>query len=166
MNPCHCGYLGSAGQECSKAPICGENYQRKISGPFLDRIDIHINVNTSAKDIIAAKNNDSVNESSHAVQERVIKVRSFQQERYKNLPIKTNSELNGTILDKFCTTTEQAKKFLESYIEKYNYSIRGYVKILRTARTIADMEFYENINHLHMQEAISYRNVEIKKPKI
>jgi magnesium chelatase family protein len=160
MNPCRCGFLSDAARECKKAPICGEEYKNKISGPLLDRIDIVVNVGQI--DIFSAKNLQK-SETSEAVRSRVIRTRLLQKERYeaedemKNIP-KINSKINGKILEKFCELDFEAQKILQKSVEKNHSSIRGISKILKVARTIADLETSEKINQNHLLEAISYRS--------
>ena len=158
MNPCRCGYLGDANRECKKAPICGEDYKNKISGPLLDRIDIVVNV--GAVDIFAA--NIKKGEATELVLERVLGARDLQQKRYeaesemKDLP-KINAKISGKTLEKFCELDDESQKFLQSSVEKMQSSMRGITRILRVARTIADLENSEKIQQNHLLEAISYR---------
>lgn len=151
MNPCRCGFLGDALRECKKAPTCGEDYKNKISGPFLDRIDIVVNVGMI--DIFSEKKLQK-GESSEAVRYRVIKARSIQKKRCED---KINSELDGEILDKSCALSGEGEKILKKFAQKSHSSMRGITRILRVARTIADLEKSENIALEHLLEAISYR---------
>lgn len=151
MNPCRCGFLGDALRECKKAPTCGEDYKNKISGPFLDRIDIIVNV--GAVDIFSEKKNQ-IGERSELVKARVIKARELQKKRQKE---KTNSEIDGEILEKFCALNEEGQKILQNFAQKSHSSMRGITRILRVARSIADLEEVESINSHHLLEAISYR---------
>lgn len=158
MNPCRCGYLGDATRECKKAPTCGEEYKNKISGPLLDRIDISINV--PQVDIFAT--NPSRGEDSKIIATRVLNARNIQKDRYEkesamdNLP-KLNSKIDGKTLEKFTELDEECKKILQKSIEKMATSMRGITRILRVARTIADLEESEIIHQHHLLEAISYR---------
>jgi magnesium chelatase family protein len=159
MNPCRCGYLGDASRECKKAPNCGEEYKNKISGPLLDRVDICVNVGQI--DIFSV-NNLQKGESSDAVAARVLKARELQKKRYekesemKNLP-KINAKIDGRILEKFCELDEAGQKILQNSVQKMQSSMRGVTRILRVARTIADLESSEKIHQNHLLEAISYR---------
>ncbi|MBU6338772.1 MAG: YifB family Mg chelatase-like AAA ATPase [Rickettsiales bacterium] len=159
MNPCRCGYLGDGERECKKAPTCGDEYKNKISGPLLDRIDISINV--PQVDIFSFNMTKST-ESSKTVAARVLKTRNIQRARYekednmRNLP-KLNSRIDGKTLEKFSELDEQCKKILQKSVEKMATSMRGVTRILRVARTIADMEESEKIHQYHLLEAISYR---------
>ncbi len=159
MNPCRCGYLGDVTRECKKATTCGEEYKNKISGPLLDRIDIAVVV--GQVDIFAAVNLKK-GESSAVVAARVLKARELQRERYwrevemENLP-KVNAKINGEVLEKFCELDLDAQKILQNSVQKMQSSMRGVTRILRVARTIADLESCEKINSNHLLEAISYR---------
>ena len=158
MNPCRCGYLGDAKRECKKAPICGEDYKNKISGPLLDRIDMIIDV--PQIDIFSM--NQKKSESSKVVLDRVIKARQLQKERYEqessmNNSPKINSKIDGKTLEKFCDLGDEEQKILQKSVEKMQSSMRGITRILRVARTIADLENSEKINQYHLLEAISYR---------
>ncbi|MBM3579787.1 MAG: YifB family Mg chelatase-like AAA ATPase [Alphaproteobacteria bacterium] len=151
MNPCRCGFLGDASRECKKAPLCGEDYKNKISGPFLDRIDIVVEV--GQVDLFAEKRSQ-VSEASNAVRTRVIKAREIQKER---LGDKTNSKIDGKILEEFCDLDANGERILQSFVQKSHSSMRGVTRILRVARTIADLEEQEKISSRHLLEAISYR---------
>lgn len=158
MNPCRCGYLGDGAQECKKAPNCGEEYKNKISGPLLDRIDIMVTV--PAIDIFSLTNRPE--ESSKEVAARVFKARQLQKTRYdienemKNLP-KVNSKIDGKTLEKFCDLDDEGRAILQSSVQKMQSSMRGVNRILRVARTIADLENSPKIQKPHLLEAISYR---------
>ncbi len=160
MNPCRCGYLGDGARECKKAPICGEDYKNKISGPLLDRIDILVNV--SQLDIFSTDNYVQEGESSNVVAARVFKARQRQKERYekeetmKNIP-KVNAKIDGKILEKFCQLDEEGQKIMQNAAKKMHSSMRGITRILRVARSIADLEGIDKISAPHLLEAISYR---------
>jgi magnesium chelatase family protein len=156
MNPCKCGYLGDASRACSIAPKCGTDYQMKISGPLLDRIDIHIEV--PAQNPLKAYN-ESKSEASSVIKQRVLKTREIQSERYKNLNFELNSDLIGEDLEKFAILESEAKQLLEKAVDKFKFSMRGYAKVLRLSRTIADMEASDIIKKHHLAEAISYRQI-------
>lgn len=159
MNPCRCGYLGDAARQCKKAPICGEDYKNKLSGPLLDRIDMIIEV--PQVDIFFTQHNGPTT-SSQQVKQRVIKARQLQKIRYENergmenTP-KTNSKINGKVLEKFAELDDDCQKILKKSVEKMSTSMRGITRILRVARTIADLEEQEQIHQHHLLEAISYR---------
>ncbi len=158
MNPCRCGYLGDANRECKKAPNCGEEYKNKISGPLLDRIDIVVNVGQI--DIFG--NQNAISESSEIVLERVLKAREIQRQRYElesemeNMP-KINAKISAKIMEKFCDLDDECQKTLQLSVEKMQSSMRGINRIIKVARTIADLENCEKISKLHLLEAISYR---------
>ena len=159
MNPCRCGYLGEASKECKKAPNCGEEYKNKISGPLLDRFDIIVNVGTI--DLFAIKKM-SATENSQTVKNRVLETREIQYERYKDEELmqnlsKINSKINGQIIEKYCDLSEESEKILQNAIQQNKSSMRSVTRILRVARTIADMDKCEKINENHLYEAIGYR---------
>lgn len=155
MNPCRCGYLGDANKECKKAPICGEDYKNKISGPLIDRIDMIIEV--PQIDIFFSEKKSS--EDSHTVRQRVARARQIQKERYQdeNLIQKLNSKISGKTLEKYTKLDDDCNKILKKAAEKMSASMRGITRILRVARTIADLEESEKIEESHLLEAISYR---------
>jgi magnesium chelatase family protein len=159
MNPCRCGFLGDAMRECKKAPNCGEDYKNKISGPFLDRIDIVVNVGQF--DVFAAKNLQN-SESSELIKKRVLAARNLQKRRYdeevemRNLP-KINSKITSKVSEKFCELSDESRAILKKSVEQSQSSMRGIGKILKVARTIADLEMSEKIDSRHLLEAISYR---------
>lgn len=157
MNPCKCGYLGIKDQECSKAPKCAEAYQAKISGPLLDRIDIHIYVPpVSPWDIFEKEKG----ESSETVLKRVIKAREIQKQRFIELgrpDLLTNSQLSGDLLEKAVVLEADARQFLMDFADKLKLSARGYHRTLRLARTIADLQNEKNVLRMHVAEALNYR---------
>ncbi len=159
MNPCRCGYLGMAGQECSRAPKCAEEYQSKISGPLLDRFDIHIQVPpVSPWDIAETKSG----ESSAVIRARVIKARQIQRQRFVDLGYKdlfTNSQLKGDVLDEVTKLGAEAKQLLVAFADKMKLSARAYHRTLKLARTIADLQNEKNVSKMHVAEALSYRYV-------
>lgn len=154
MNPCRCGYLGTKGHECSRAPRCAEEYQSKISGPMLDRIDLHVDVPAVAPWEMGSKGGV---EDSATIAVRVLKAVTFGQERFKNLPITKNAEADGILLEKIACLTEDARTLLIEAAEKLMLSARGYHRIMRVARTIADLEASETISRNHIAEALSFR---------
>ena len=156
MNPCKCGYLDDASRACSKAPKCANEYQMKLSGPLLDRIDIHVEV--PAQNPLEAYNKKD-SESSASIKRRVVMANEIQKERYKNLDIKNNSEIEGEHLEKFCIMENEAKDILAKGTEKLNLSMRGHARVLRVARTIADLDNSETIQKKHVSESLSYRQI-------
>ena len=154
MNPCRCGYLGSGERECHKAPQCGSDYQAKISGPIMDRFDLCIEV--PAVDVLSIASG-AKGESSEIVATRVAQVRNIQENRYEGSGIRTNSQLDGQMLTDFVRLQDDAQSMLNAAVSKFKISMRGYNKLLRIARTIADMEGSSMVKKIHMAEAISYR---------
>ena len=158
MNPCPCGYAGDPKKACNCTPQQKSNYLKKISGPMLDRIDIQINVSV----VEYQKLNSHTNvESSKVIRERVNRARNMQQERYKNLKIFSNSELTAPMLNKFCVLKEDAKSILKMVFEKYALSARAYSRILKVARTIADLAGSKDICVEHVAEAVQYKLLDI-----
>ena len=159
MNPCPCGYYGSNKKEC----ICSEQninrYISKISGPMLDRIDIHIEVNAVEYEKL---NSSKKNESSESIRKRVNEARNIQLDRYKEAGIYSNSELNNRLIDKYCKVDMQGKALLKVAFENLNLSARAYNKVLKIARTIADLDRSEEIKVNHIAEAIQYRALDRK----
>lgn len=157
MNPCRCGNLGNHNLECKRAPICAEEYQSKISGPLLDRIDIHIEVPAvSPWDLSDVKKG----ETSAEILKRVIKAREVQAQRFQKLgfpSLQTNSELKGDILEQVTALDNDAQNLLLTFAEKANLSARAYHRTLRLARTIADLQNEVKVLKIHIAEALSYR---------
>ncbi|HHW56530.1 MAG TPA: YifB family Mg chelatase-like AAA ATPase [Clostridia bacterium] len=160
MNPCPCGYYGDDTHECHCSINEIRRYQNKISGPLLDRIDLHVEVKPLKKDKYFEEETPS--ESSKEIRKRVIKAREMQLKRYKGIGIYFNSQLKGNMLKKYCKLDENTKRFLNEAFEKLYLSARGYNKILKVARTIADLEGAENIKFEHVAEALQYRIVDSK----
>lgn len=159
MNPCPCGYYGDPYHECSCSSNKIEKYLAKISGPLLDRIDIHIEA-SPVKYTDLSKN--VKNETSKDIKDRVNRARQIQLKRYENLEIFTNSELKNDLIKKFCKLNKECDKILETAFEKLKLSARAYSKILKLSRTIADLDNSENINPSHILEALQYRNLDKK----
>ncbi|MBR3676424.1 MAG: YifB family Mg chelatase-like AAA ATPase [Alphaproteobacteria bacterium] len=159
MNPCRCGYLGISGQECSRAPKCAEEYQSRISGPLMDRFDIHIQVPpVSPWDMSEVKKG----ESSAQIRQRVVAARQIQQQRFNQLGypnLHTNSQLKGDILEEVTQLDNDAKNLLVGFAEKMKMSARAYHRTLKLSRTIADLQNEKNVSKVHIAEALSYRYV-------
>jgi len=153
-NPCPCGYMNDPKKECTCLPQQIINYQKKISGPLLDRIDIHLNVPRLDYEKIAAK---KLSEDSKEIRNRVSAARGVQMKRYKKEIININSELNNQLIDKYCRLEKEANDILKKAMDNYYLSGRAYHRIIKAARTIADLESSENINSNHIAEAIQYR---------
>jgi len=154
MNPCKCGHLGDASLACSRAPRCAADYQAKVSGPLLDRIDLHVDVNAvSAADLVLPP----PTEGSAEVGARVAAARRIQTTRYADHPIRTNAEADGALLEAVATPDEPGRMLLAQASEAMRLSARGYTRILRVARTIADLSGSEGVGRIHIAEALSYR---------
>lgn len=158
MNPCPCGYYGSKEKACNCSPEQIKKYIGKISGPLLDRIDLHIEVNPVKYDNF--NNNPSIN--SQTIKERVNKARKIQQERYKNIGIFSNSELTPKLIEKYCILDNESKIILQKAFNTLGLSARAYSKILKVARTIADLDNSSKIKVNHITEAIQYRSLDRK----
>ncbi len=157
MNPCPCGYYGSKDKNCNCTETQIKRYKSKISGPLLDRIDIQVSVSNVKYDAFESKGGTS----SKVIKERVNKARNIQVERYKKFNIYSNSELSQKLIKVFCILDIEGKQILEKYFEKLKLSARAYSRILKVARTIADLDESENIKQNHILEAISLsRNIE------
>lgn len=159
MNPCECGYYGSKEKECTCTEKQIAKYMGKISGPLLDRIDIQVEV-TPVK--YQKLNSKCEIETSEQIRNRVNKARKIQIKRYQNLGIYSNSELTPKLIEKYCKLDEKGKTILQNAFEKLGLSARAYGRILKVARTIADLDGKENIEASHIAEAIQYRNLDRK----
>lgn len=156
MNPCRCGYLGDQSRSCNKAPRCGGDYQSKISGPLYDRIDIHVEVpQVTPSDLTK----EPAKEGSEEVSNRVRKAREIQLERYKSHNISYNSQADGEVLLNYVKLDKESQALLEKAYDKLNLSMRGYNRVLRVARTIADLSANDNITKADLAEALSYRQL-------
>jgi len=155
MNPCPCGYFGDKTKECVCHPGVVTKYQKKISGPLLDRIDIHINVPRETLRKIALPENNKESESSASVREKIISARMIQYKRF-NGP-KTNSIMSIKEIEKYCKLDTDTFNFLEFALKKKNISARSFHKILKISRTIADLESADKISKEHIAQAIHLR---------
>lgn len=157
MNPCPCGYLGDSEKQCTCSEYQIKQYRSKLSGPLLDRIDIVIDVPRLKIDELMSQSSEMV-ETSVQIRERVVKARKIQLERYAGLGIYTNSELTPKLIKKFCQIDEQSANLLKDAVKKFNLSARAYDRLLKLARTIADLDESENITIVHISRAIQYRS--------
>jgi magnesium chelatase family protein len=156
MNPCRCGYLSEPAQACGRAPKCAQDYQARLSGPLLDRIDIHVDVAPVMASDLALP---PPAEGSAAVAARVAAARSIQRARFESHGIRTNAEAEGELLDKIATPEAAGSKLLTEAAERMRLSARGYTRVLRVARTIADLAGAAHIARPHIAEALSYRRL-------
>ena len=159
MNPCKCGYYGDPKHECTCTPPQIQKYMSKISGPMLDRIDIHVEVPSVSYSDLAS---DSAEESSEQIKKRVEKARLVQHERYKEEGIYTNSQLSSSMIRKYCRISPEIKEVLRGAFDNLGLSARAHDRILKVARTIADLEGAEEITVNHIAEAIQYRSLDRK----
>lgn len=155
MNPCPCGYLGDPGGHCHCSSDQIKRYHARLSGPLLDRIDIHIEVPNMTREILTANSRD-IPESTSTVRKRVIQAHQIQLGRAG----KTNNYLSNNELEQYCALTAEHKQLLEQVIGKFNLSARALHRILKLSRTIADLDGKAGVNTSHLQEAISYRRLE------
>jgi magnesium chelatase family protein len=159
MNPCPCGYYGDSTRECSCPTNKIRTYLSRISGPLMDRIDIHIEVPALKYDELSQKKDS---EKSDTIRQRVIKARKVQSERYKNRNIYCNSGMNQKDLKKYCNLDAASESILKRAIESLSLSARAYNRILKVARTIADLSGKEEIAIEHIAEAVQYRSLDRK----
>ncbi|MFI3286700.1 MAG: YifB family Mg chelatase-like AAA ATPase [Rikenellaceae bacterium] len=158
MNPCPCGYYNHPTRECSCSPGAVHRYLNRISGPLLDRIDLHIEVTPVA---ISEMTREEVEESSEEVRKRVVKAREIQAERFRDIEgVYTNSMMNSRMLREYCPLDTAARRMLELAMERLKLSARAYDRIIKVARTIADLAGETNITSTHISEAISYRSLD------
>ncbi len=158
MNPCPCGYYTDRHKECRCAPQQIQKYLSKISGPLLDRIDIHLDVPAlRPQELLAAP---PPSDSSSNIKERVSRARGMQHDRFRGLPFSTNASMNHKHIKIFCQIAKESRELLGKAIEELGLSVRAHDKIIKVARTIADMDGQEKILPHHMAEAIHYRSLD------
>ncbi|WP_442680815.1 YifB family Mg chelatase-like AAA ATPase [Sphingomonas sp. ASY06-1R] len=154
MNPCRCGHISDAARACSRAPRCAQDYQARVSGPLLDRIDLHVDVAAvSAADLVLPP----PSEGSAEVRARVEKARAAQTARYSGHGVRTNAEVDGELLEAHGTPDEAGRALLAQAAASMSLSARGYTRVLRVARTIADLAGAHAVGRVHIAEALSYR---------
>jgi len=160
MNPCRCGYYGHPTKECRCSQSSVTQYLSKISGPLLDRIDLHIEVPPVEFEELNKK--DEKAETSAQIRERVEKAREIQRKRYKEYKLHNNAQLPSALMKEFCKIDKDTETFLKLVFNKLSLSARAYDRILKVSRTIADLEGEESINASHVSEAIVYRSLDRK----
>lgn len=157
MNPCPCGFYGHPTKKCKCTPGAVEKYLSKVSGPMLDRIDIHVEVAPVEFSDMA---NNSEAESSEKIRARVTEARKIQWQRFKNLSFNCNADISAAYINSICQTTKEAANMMKIAFEKLSFSARAYNKILKIARTIADLDEENIINSKHIAEALQYRSLD------
>ncbi len=157
MNPCPCGYLTDERHACTCSPVQVSRYRARVSGPLMDRIDLHVEVPAvDYKDF----RDQGVGEDSASMRGRIDAARLVQAERYKDLPLLTNADLSGANLTRFCALDEAGHAFLERAVSALGLSARATTRILRIARTIADLEGTDTLTTAHLAEAVNYRTLD------
>lgn len=158
MNPCPCGYYNHPTRECTCAPGAVNRYLSKISGPLLDRIDLHIEVTPLSHEALAEK---KFGESSAVIRQRVIAARKIQEERYKGYKgIHCNAQMNQQLFRQWCDIDAECQELMKNAMNRLGLSARAYDRILKVARTIADLAGDEQITVAHLSEAINYRSLD------
>lgn len=159
MNPCPCGYFGHPTRPCTCSPKAVDRYLSRISGPLLDRMDLHIEVLPVEFNQLSGK---KAGEASAKVRERVNAARKIQVERFNGLGYTCNADIPAARLQEFCRATAEANALMEQAFERFGFSARSYVRVLRVARTIADLDGSEIVNSGHVAEAVQYRTLDRK----
>lgn len=159
MNPCPCGYYGSKEKECTCSESQIAKYMSKISGPLLDRIDIQVKVNPVKYNKLST---EAEEETSEQIRKRVNNARKIQLERYRKFGIFSNAELTQSLINQYCNLDDKCQKIMENAFEKLKLSARAYTRILKVARTIADLANSNDIKEIHLAEAINYRDLDRK----
>ena len=158
MNPCPCGYFNHPEKECTCSPIMVQRYLNKISGPLLDRIDLHVEVTPVP---FTELSSDKMSENSDAVRERVIRAREIQAKRYEAHPgTYANAQMSSKLLKEICVISPIGQNLLKTAMDRLNLSARAYDRILKVSRTIADLAASEEIRPEHLAEAIQYRSLD------
>ena len=154
-NPCRCGYLSDPGRACAKVPLCGQDYLGRISGPLLDRFDLRIEVPAVAIEDLDAEPDG---EASEAIAARVAAARARQAERFAGIEdVSVNADAEGSLLERLAEVEGEAKAYLRKVADRYRLSARGYHRVLRVARTLADLSGSDSVTAGHVAEACGYR---------
>jgi magnesium chelatase family protein len=156
-NPCPCGYFGDPRRQCKCMPGMVSRYQKRISGPILDRIDIHIEVPSVDTQKLVDRDDKEKRAKSSDIQRRVQKARDIQTKRLADFKIKSNSEMSTKIVKKYCDLSAECRSMMISASASMNLSARSYFKVVKVARTIADLSGERNIKINHLAEALQYR---------
>ena len=157
MNPCPCGYYNHPTKECSCSAAAVHRYVGRISGPLMERIDLHVEITPVSREELAS---EQAAESSAAVRERVTRARERQAERFRGTGIYTNTMMTSAMLREFCPLSAEARRLLDMAMERLQLSARAYDRIIKVARTIADLAGEKDISPLHISEAITYRTLD------
>ena len=160
-NPCPCGYLGDMKHNCKCTPTQVQRYESRLSGPLLDRIDMHLEVpSVPYKDMSSAKSG----ESSALIRERVEQARSIQKKRFEQRKnYYSNGQMTPKDIKRFCILDTSSEKLLEKAVDRLGLSARSYHRILKISRTIADLDQSENLQTKHIAEAVQYRRLDCRK---
>ena len=159
MNPCRCGYIGITDKRCNKAPLCSQEYFKKISGPLLERIDMIVNIPYQNFELFREK--DDTSEPSVQIRKRVIKARIRQENELKKLQLRFNSQITLKMFENDISIQTKAKNTLNQAKQKFNLSVRSSLKILRVAKTIADLDHSPEIKEAHLLGAITFKSKSI-----
>lgn len=159
MNPCPCGYFGHPVKACTCTPAAVSRYLSRVSGPLLDRLDLHVEV--PPVDYKALESNEP-EESSRVIRQRVARAREIQNHRYQGLEITCNARLTSHLLREICQTTDAARQLLQRAFDRLGLSARAYDRVLKVARTIADLDGADIIDSQHVSEAVQYRSLDRK----
>jgi len=159
MNPCLCGYLGDQKKECRCSPGQIEKYRQRISGPLLDRIDLHVDV--PAVDYKQLSSTDDSGDNSQTIRSRVEDCRAIQQQRFGGQrSVTSNSTMTSKLVRQHCTLQPESHALLEQAMNDLNFSARAHDRILKVSRTLADLDFEQQIQDQHLLEAIQYRSLD------
>ena len=156
QNPCPCGYFGDPSHECKCNPFQIQRYQKRVSGPMLDRVDIHLDVPAVRVEKLT-NNQKTKNESSKSIRKRVQLARDIQTKRFKNAKILSNSEMQNKDIKKYCLLSDDCLGLLKMAVSKMQLSARGYQRVIKLSRTIADLENSKDIKVTHVAESLQYR---------